>query len=265
MNNENILNSQQLKQKEQTLELFWEFKELCDKHNLKYSIAYGTALGAVRENKMIPWDTDIDVFITKETYDFLLKEYPEKFLNNNKRWYMLTFPRFVKSQEDIVIKNQYPVYLDLFILQKSSYKRIKKYNSSFFNKLRCLKSIGWVSYHFRNVFWTWVAKIFIFLFLFWVPKLTIKSSLKQLAAKKNEWQVVYVANCWPLSNPNYYMNSVVPIDDFDNLCEIEFENKRVKIIRNVENHLITTYGSDWRIPKVTKHAIYYGYFEMSNK
>ena len=43
------------------LELLKDFDQFCKKHNLKYSLCYGTLIGAARHKGFIPWDDDIDV------------------------------------------------------------------------------------------------------------------------------------------------------------------------------------------------------------
>jgi len=48
---------------EENLRLLDTFIGICKKHNIWYSLAYGTMLGAVRHNGMIPWDRDVDVYI----------------------------------------------------------------------------------------------------------------------------------------------------------------------------------------------------------
>lgn len=57
---------EQLKKVE--LEILKEFDRICKKHNLYYTIAYGTMIGAVRHHGFIPWDDDIDVHMTYEDY-----------------------------------------------------------------------------------------------------------------------------------------------------------------------------------------------------
>ena len=50
-----------------------EIDAICSKHNITYYLAGGTALGAVRSNDFIPWDDDMDLYITRSNYEKLAK------------------------------------------------------------------------------------------------------------------------------------------------------------------------------------------------
>ena len=47
------------------------FKEFCDRHSLRYYLAFGTLIGAVRHKGFIPWDDDIDVIMPRADYEKL--------------------------------------------------------------------------------------------------------------------------------------------------------------------------------------------------
>ena len=54
-----------------SLDLLFKFDEVCRKFNIKYTLAYGSMLGLIRHKGFIPWDDDIDVFMTRTEYEKL--------------------------------------------------------------------------------------------------------------------------------------------------------------------------------------------------
>lgn len=55
------------------LDILVYFRDFCKSHNLKFYLAGGTRLGAIRHHGFIPWDDDVDVQMFRKDYDKLIE------------------------------------------------------------------------------------------------------------------------------------------------------------------------------------------------
>lgn len=79
-----VLSEQQLKQLHQVLlEILDDVIRVCDKHHLKFILIGGSAIGALRNGGIIPWDDDIDIAMPRRDFEefcrIIRQDFPEKY------------------------------------------------------------------------------------------------------------------------------------------------------------------------------------------
>ena len=106
------------------------FDRFCRENDLKYSLAAGTMLGAVRHKGFIPWDDDVDIYMDRVEYDkfICLIKQGKKLDNMNfevclpeKKNYPYPFVKIINNKTVVYeknIKKEYSlgVWLDIFPL-----------------------------------------------------------------------------------------------------------------------------------------------------
>lgn len=109
------------------LDILTALADFCDSHGLKYYLAYGTLIGAVRHKGFIPWDDDIDIQMPRPDYDELLRLFnkeneggPLKVISpyDPKSFYSfakIIDTRTVKIEDGIKYKGAEPLGIDVDI------------------------------------------------------------------------------------------------------------------------------------------------------
>ena len=81
------------------LEILLHIDKICKENKLRYFLAYGTLIGAVRHKGFIPWDDDVDINMPREDYDWLIANYNKMYPNGR---YKLISPFSKESRHSFV-------------------------------------------------------------------------------------------------------------------------------------------------------------------
>lgn len=121
------------------LELILQIDEICKKHNIKYFLAGGSMLGALRHGGFIPWDDDMDIGMLPEDYKKFVKVCPPELTAEYSYQTTDLEPASLYIHDKIRIKNtvfttryanqfqmQNGVYVDIFVYYKTSNKPRKQ-------------------------------------------------------------------------------------------------------------------------------------------
>lgn len=110
-------------------EILCKFDDFCKENDIKYVLAYGTLLGAIRHDGFIPWDDDVDILMSIKEFN-KFKRCIEKnpiesidfsWINNKEHFYPFHFAKLRKKgtymPEPSLRKLNIPtgVWIDIFV------------------------------------------------------------------------------------------------------------------------------------------------------
>ncbi len=108
-----------------TMVMLKKLIEICDTIDVRYMLAYGTLLGAVRHQGFIPWDDDCDVMLLRPDYEKLIAwcdEHAEEIKpfkvisrKNMPPTYLMTIARFTDTRYRCETNFQHDTGIGLFI------------------------------------------------------------------------------------------------------------------------------------------------------
>lgn len=241
--------------------------EICNKLNLKYWLAYGTLIGAIRHKGFIPWDDDIDICMLREDYeklqDYLIQNPDKKFelmsYKNNKN-YVYPFMKVINNEtylleSDILTDSKMGIYVDIFpidghnddeSIRNKMTKLIKK------RQLSCYTFYG--IYNENSIISTIIRNLCVIVFSLTNTRKYVEKIDKLAMSRKveNSEFADYVI-CKDMKKP------VMKKEWFDKTMNHEFCGKMYKVPVEYDKILRTDYGDYMQLPPLDKQVTHHSF------
>lgn len=261
--NNNVIDIKELQSK--ILEIVCFLDEFCKRHNIVYYLMGGSALGAVRHKGFIPWDDDLDVFMTFDNYQKFL-EIARNELNTD-RYYL---------QEEAT--PEWPIYFTKLRMNNTTYIEqnvATKMHQGIFIDIMCLNRAS--EYGFCRILQYGFAKCLIAKSLYmkgYCPKSFKKRLLMSIAYysihNRLETKMLKYIRYWNNKNTRLvghffgkakYRQTSFPEFFLGKQRYVKFENVYLPVPQLVEEYLTMRYGNYMKLPskseqKTAIHAIY---------
>ena len=245
------------------LDILDEIDSVCRKNNLRYSIAYGTMLGAVRHGGFIPWDDDVDIIMPREDYERLISiwnfEANKEYILQNKytNWDFTQNFSKIRKDKTTFIHNAWEkhvtyhtgVFVDVFPGDRVPTKTISRKAQLFASALNLLYARGFTSKSsgIRNL----GERV-----LLAIPQRLKKYIYRKTDQYLQKWNSNKKLKFF-FPNTMEWAYRQYPGDLFDKLIEVEFAGHKYMCASDTDKILSLDYGDYMALPpeeeRILKH------------
>lgn len=228
----------------------------CKKNNLKYYLAYGTLLGAVRHNGYIPWDDDIDIIMFREDYEKFVNTFKDVnykvFATEVNKKYPYPFAKvgdtrtyFEEEIKDVIDTG---VNIDIFPLDYLPEDKVDKIckKRDFIQKIWMIKRLPRLKR--RGI----LKNLLLAMSQFFLAPISVHYIVKKMEDNAKKENLKYSSVCGNIAygyDPDIYLS-----EDFKEQINLSFEDTLFPCPKEYDNVLKVMYGDYMKLPPIEKQV-----------
>lgn len=250
-----------LELQEKILEIAVYIDQICRDNQIEYCLMGGSALGAVRHGGFIPWDDDMDIFMTPENYARFREVF--KASANLDKYYLQEWGAeadMVKSAkvrmngtayiESVFQKwdMHHGVFVDIFILHNCPSGKIKQLYQCIWAKYIVMKGLAVRDYNRRGG----VVSLVLSILRCFPDRMLVSSGLKHVY--RYNWKDTVL--CCHFLGKAVFRKGIYKKRWFENCPYVQFENVMLKVPSDIDAYLSCRFGDYMKLP--SKEGIQWG-------
>lgn len=260
--------------REKLIETFKAFDHFCKDKDIRYFAAYGTLIGAVRHQGLIPWDDDIDVWMLPEDYEKFMSykgkidDHYDIINDNDENYWLFSLIKFVDTKTTLWEAEEFPcitgVYIDIFPLMECDEKDAKanraEYDAVSYKLTQSLKQRSlrqilrlYLTGHTHEGK-RFLKDLVYSTFYYKSNRQRYNELVKRLKSQKGSYYVSY--------DGAYYEKEVFPKEWFEESVSLFFEGMEIPAPQEYDKVLRKLYGDYMQLPSKDKQVSHHShYFE----